>query len=162
MEDSLIHQEFNNEELKNAPQVKTDYGLYVYRKEVITLIKGNKKRAGVTDVSYKKVNRKSYKNLKWLDRMYEKWKDNLSDEVLFKVIMPLEFPKGYKLYDHNGDYYATIIDKNDIFLLVVTRYNKTPSFFLEKKLFEYYAQSHDGKYGLTVPLEFVENFERKD
>ena len=52
--------------------------------------------------------------------------------------------------------------KNDIFLYLVIRYKNKPTMFLEKGMDRYYIQAQDGKYGLTVPLEFVEKYERPD
>ncbi|MFA6711219.1 MAG: hypothetical protein WCS33_00735 [Candidatus Caldatribacteriota bacterium] len=160
--ESLLNKEFNNTELENAPQVKTEYGLYIYTKEIIVLAKATKRSLGITDKKYKKVNRKSYKNLTWLNRMYERRIKESSHLTLIKVIMPLDFPNGYKLYDQDGKYYATVVGKNDIFLYLVIRYKNKPTMFLEKGMDRYYIQAQDGKYGLTVPLEFVEKYERPD
>ena len=40
--------------------------------------------------------------------MYERRIKESSHLTLIKVIMPLDFPNGYKLYDQDGKYYATV------------------------------------------------------
>ena len=162
MELGLLDKEFDLEELRNAPQVKTHYGLHIYKKEVIMLAKATKRSKGVSETKFKKVNRKSYKNLTWLNRMYERRKKETPYSNLYKVIYPLEFPNNYKLYNQDGEYYGTVITKDDIFLYVVTRFKNTPSMFLEKGIERYYIQAQDDKYGLIVPLEFVKDYERPD
>lgn len=158
----LLTEEFDNEILKAAPQIKTEYGLFIYRKESIILANATRRTKEVTERKYKKVNRKSYKNLTWLDRMYERRKKETPYLNLLKVIFPLEFPNNYKLYDQNGEYYGTVINKNDFFLYIVTRFNKTPSVFLRDGIERYYIQAQDGKHGMTVPLEFMKDYERSD
>lgn len=145
----------------HSSQPPTKYGLFVYRKEVIHLTKGTKRRKAITQSNYKRENRKSYKNLEWLDRMYERRKkDSLED--LYKVILPLELPVGYKLYDHNEEYYATVLAEDEIFYyFAIKKDNDEPHYFLKTLVEKMYVQAQcGGPYGFKVPLEFVEGYER--
>ncbi len=155
----FLNKEFNWEELKNKPQIKTKYGLFIYHQTKIVLIRETKKSGGMSTTEYKKVNSKSYKNLTWLDRMYER-KIKEGKQNIFKVIIPLEFPNGYKLYEHNEEFYGTIISQDDVFLYVLPKNKNKVQPFVEKNLSEYYIKAAAGKTGLKVPLEFVEDFER--
>jgi len=166
VQNNLLTQEFNTEVLKEAPQVKTHYGLYIYKKQTTVLIKAGRKKGSkdIVETKYVKVNRKPYKNLTWLNRMYDKRKGEgeVFGTPYLKVITPLEFPDNYKIYDQNGEYYGTVIQSNDIFTYIVTRFNTTPTPFMYDTLQQYYIWAQDNKYGLTVPLEFVEKYERPD
>lgn len=118
----------------------------------------------VVEKKYTKVNRKSYKNLTWLNRMYERRvKENLViGTPLLKVIYPIKFPDGYKLFNEKEEYYGTIVQSNDIFLYIVPHFADYAIPFLKDRLWEYYVWAQDNRYGLTVPLELVKDYERPD
>lgn len=154
---------YNWEELRDKPQVPTDYGFFIYKKEFTTIIKGRGKKKGILSVEYKRLNRKSYKNIKWMNRMYERRISNGEDEkLLLKVIMPLKFPNGYKLFDQEGEYYGTVVGQGEIFLEVVIRKTDEVNVFIEKTFNRFYVHSQDGKPGLIVPAEFIEGYERRE
>ncbi len=155
----LLRTEFNWEDLKEKPQIKTKYGLFIYHQTKVVLIKETKKRGGMSTTNYKKVNAKSYKNLIWLDRMYER-KIKEGKQNIFKVIIPLEFPNGYKLYDQDENFYGTVIDQDDIFLYIVPKNKDKVHPFVPKSFLQNYIKAAAGKAGLKVPLEFVKDFER--
>jgi hypothetical protein len=156
------------QERLRAPQIKTSYGLYIYREEIINLTMGTKKKKAITESKYKKVNRKSYKNLDWLNRMYDrktKSVDHIDDDDkdrIYKVILPLEIPKGYKLYDQKGNYYATVMEIDELFYFVAILKNTKEVFpFLQTFVEKMFIQAQcGGKYGFTVPLEFVKDYQR--
>ncbi len=141
------------------PQVKTKYGLFIYLKQRIVLAKTTRGKGGITTTEYKKLNTKSYKNIIWLDRMFVR-KTEAGKKDIFKVIIPLEFPPKYKLYDQNEEFYGTIIDKDNVFIYAVPKNKTKVERFLEKSLTEHYIKAAAGKAGLKVPLEFVKDFER--
>ncbi len=149
-----------------APQIKTNYGLFIFEQEVIQLTKKTKKKSGLTKKSYTPVSRKGYKNLEWLDRMYKRrtLQSNTEEEnnKKFKVIIPLKLPYGYKIYDNKGKYYATVIEEDDLFCYIaIGKNNDEIHYFLRTYIEKFYIEGQcEGKYGFTVPLEFVKNYER--
>ncbi len=153
----------------NSPQKSAKYSLHIYRAEVTQLTKGTKRKKAITSTEYKRANSstKGYKNLEWLNKMYSrklKEQENLdpSDrDKYYKVIVPEHLPKGYKLYDHKGEYYATIIDYDEVFYYVVIKKSETAEPFEKKFVDRMFIQGQcGGKYGFTIPLEFLEGFER--
>lgn len=155
------------EKRKRAKQLNVEYGLFIYKEEKIFLTKQTKTRKGITTNNYTKENRKSYKNLEWLDKMYKrKMKDKDPEDQftrLIKVIMPLTFSVGFKLYDHNEEYYGTILEYDeDSLCYVVIKKDIEASPFLPKKLSDLYVQAAAGSYGFKIPLEHIKDFERKD
>lgn len=155
---------------KNSKQIPVKYGLFIYSQQTEELTKGTKRRKAITSKKYTKQNSKSYKNLTWLNRMYDRKMKEIAHldpkdvDPLYKVIIPLEFPQGYKLYDLNGEYYATVLDSDDIFLyLAIGKRTDDVFYFLRSKMESLYIKGQcEKKYGLSVPLEFVKNYERPD
>lgn len=153
---------------KNSKQPPTRYGLFIYARLTEHLTKSTKKRKGITKTTYKKQNQRSYKNLHWLNTMYDRKMKALSHlqpedyDPLFKVILPLEFPNKYKLYDVNGEYYGTVLDSNDIFLYVAIGKDKPDILYLlRSKIEELYLKAQcEQTYGFIVPEEFVKDYER--
>lgn len=145
-----------------SPQVPTKYGFFLYREEITQLTKGTKKRKAMVKREYKQVNRKSYKNIEWMNKMYTRRSKEFLDP-LHKVILPLEFPIGYKIFDHKGNYYATVLASDDLFYYLAIQKDTTePHFFLIKKVEELYIQAQcGGPYGFTVPEEFAKDYERQ-
>jgi hypothetical protein len=146
-----------------APQVPTKYGFFIFREEITQLTKGTKKRKAMVERKYKKLNRKSYKNTIWMEKMYErKIKSGEISDPLHKVILPLEIPMGYKIFDHKGNYYATVLDSDDIFYYIVIQKNSSEiHFFLRTKVEELYIQAQcGGPYGFIVPPEFFKEYEK--
>jgi hypothetical protein len=157
----------NYEQRKNKDQIKVEYGLFIFREEVTNLTKATKKKKAIISKDYKKENKKSYKNISWLDKMYDRKmkgreEDNEYDKLI-KVIMPLSFPPGFKLYDHKGEYYGTVIEYNEdsVCYVAVGKQNEG-SPFLPKKMSELYIKAAAGSYGFTVPYEDIKDFERKN
>jgi len=149
-----------------APQVKTEYGLFIFSEKVIQLTKKTKKKKGIRQIEYEKLNAKGYKNLLWLDRMYKRRTQDQNDEDgnlrKFKVIIPLILPEGYKIYDNKGEYYATVLGDNEIFIYAVAQKDNTEiQHFLRSFVEKMYIQGQcDGKYGFSVPSRFIKNYER--
>jgi len=149
---------------KNARQPETKYGLFIYKKITTELTKKTKKKKAIVSTEHKKENSKSYKNITWLNRMYErKMKENPIDP-LYKVVIPLQIPNGYKLYDHKGQYYATVLDQNDVFyFLAIQKDTEDIHFFLRTFVDKMFIQAQcGGPYGFIVPEEFYKNYERID
>lgn len=148
----------------NSRQVPTKYGFFIYHQEVIQLTKGTKKKKAITETKYKKMNRKSYKNIEWLNKMYKRKTKEVLDEYnqMFKVILPLEFPEGYKIFDHKGNYYATVLATDDIFhYLAIQKDVDEIHFFLKDKVEHLYIKAQcGGPYGFIVPEEFAKDYER--
>lgn len=150
------------------PQIDVPYGLFIYQKQIINLTTATKRKKPITQIKYNKINRKPYKNLMWLNRMYDRKIKEMAalppedKDQLYKIILPLEYRKGYKIFDHNGDYYATIMDKDDIFCYLAVKKDTNQIYsFLNDSMEKMYLQAQcEGKYGFTVPLEFYKNYER--
>lgn len=153
------------EERKSKPQVKVSYGLFIYAEEITNLTKATKRKKAIISKNYKKVNRKSYKNIEWLNKMYERrTKDRDEDDEynqLIKVIMPLSFPPGFKLYNDKEEYYGTVISYDeDSLCYVIIGKSQEASPFLPKKMTELYIKAAAGGYGFVVPEEDIKNYER--
>ncbi len=156
------------QERLRQPQVKTDYGLFIYMKELIHLTTGTKRKKAITTSKYKKINRKPYKNLEWLNRMYERRMSamgNLDEEdkdLLYKVVLPLSIPKNYKIYDHEGNYYGTVMEEDDLFYYTAVKKDTSQLHYFMKDFVEkMYVQAQcGGRYGFIVPEEFYKNYER--
>ena len=152
------------EQRVKAKQVPVEYGLHIYYKEAIEHMKATKKSAGITTYKYRRLSStKGYKNLEWLDKMFNrKMAETTEPEMHFKVIYPLTIPKNYKIYDHNGDYYATILGEDEQFYYMVVKKSNEAVPFLKDMVRQMYLKAQcDNTYGFTVPHEFVKDFERK-
>ncbi len=149
-----------------SPQVKAKYRLHIYEEEITNLTKATKKKPAITTSQYKRANSstKGYKNLEWLDKMYErKLKEDGLGRRYFKVIIPEHLPKGYKLYDKKGEYYGTVIAEDEVFYYIVSGKREVADPFLKDFIERMFLQGQcGGKYGFSVPLEFIEGYERSD
>lgn len=156
---------------KNSKQPEVDYSLNIFVKKTTYHTKATKKRKAMTTVEYERVNsnKKGYKNLEWLNRMYDK-KVKASEEEnceYYKVILPIgDLPNKYKFYDKNGDYYGTILEQDDIFYYTAVKKDEhiTPFLktFIDKMFIQGQCDNKRKNYGLTIPYEFYKDYNRKD
>jgi len=146
-------------------QKPTEYRLYIYVEEITNLTKGTKKKAAITSSKFKRVNdKKGYKNIQWLNKMYDRKLKEAGEEGdnYYKIILPMSLPKGYKLFDKQGEYYGTVVEEDDVFYYVVIGKRDTVDSFEKDFVERMFIQGQcNGKYGFSIPLEFLEGFERK-
>ena len=167
-----IHAKYSAEELKEiaaAPQKKVDYGLFLYEKRKNILIAGTKRKKGLSETVYTRLNQKSYKNQEWLDKMYKR-RNKESHSELIKVILPLALPVGYKLYQTDGSYYGTVVRNEELESLMYILSKKSgsvgpgrnkPDKPFKWPLEKYYIYGADGDLdGLKVREEDIKGYER--
>ncbi len=110
------------------------YSYWIYRREAtqvtsVTKAEARKGKKPITEVKYKKVNRKSYKNIDWMRKMYKKKTEEQSMQDIFPVILPNYYYNGFPIYRYNKEgnlyHFATVIDERPNNVLMVVKIEKT-------------------------------------
>ena len=164
----------------NSRQKDVDYQFHIYGEQIIRHTKGTKKKKAITTSKYERIgsNTKGYKNLEWLNKMYDK-KMKEKDEVAkdkfindndkeysnyYKVILPVPpLPKGYKLFDQDGKYYGTIMEEDELFYYTAVKKEEQATPFLKDFIINMFIKAQcNGKYGFKPLPGFYEKKERPD
>lgn len=111
------------------------FSYWIYHRERIqitqpTKAQQKKGQTGHYETKYKKVNRKSYKNIHWMNKMYDKKVNEQGMVNIFKVILPEYFPVGFKLYKKVRNkkepiHYATVVYNDPENVLMTVREERT-------------------------------------